>query len=462
VGGGGAPVRLVHLGLGNFFRAHQAWYTDHAGDGWGYAAFTGRSPDLAAALTAQDCRYTLVTRAADADRYELVRSLSAAHPAADHESWLGYLRSPELAAVTITVTEAGYFRRPDGGLDVARREVAADLAALRSEPAAPVRTAPARLVAGLLARRLADAGPLAIVPCDNLPSNGPITRRVLTDLAELLDHSLATWLAGNVTIVTTMVDRITPRTTAADARAVRDLTGFDDRCPVITEPFSDWVLSGDFPAGRPRWQDSGATFTDDVVPFEDRKIWLLNGAHSLLAYAGSIMGHATVADAVASPTCMQWLTEWWDEASVHLSQPAGEIASYRAALLARFENARMRDRLGRIAADGSQKLPVRVLPVLRDERAAGRLPPGASRVLAAWVCHLRGLGAPVNDARAEELLPLAGGPIGLAVSRVLRWLEAGLGDDADLIALVTEQADQLSHTRPVSPSQAAGPLSASD
>lgn len=116
---------------------------------------------------------------------------------------------------------------------------------------------------------------------------------MLTEFAELLDDSLAAWLADNVTVVTTMVDRITPRATADDARIAADLTGFDDQCPVITEPFSDWVLSGDFPAGRPRWQDCGAIFTDDVLPFEERKIWLLNGAHSLLAYAGSIISHAT-------------------------------------------------------------------------------------------------------------------------------------------------------------------------
>lgn len=439
-------MRLVHLGLGNFFRAHQAWYTAHAGDGdsWGYAAFTGRRPDLAAALTAQDCRYTLVTRAADGDRYDLVRSLTAAHPATDHEAWLGYLRSPELAAVTITVTEAGYFRRPDGGLDLARPEIAADLAALRAEPTAPVRTAPGRLVAGLVARRQADAGPLAIVPCDNLPSNGPMTRRVLTEFADLIDASLAAWLTTNVTVVTTMVDRITPRATAADARAVRDRTGFDDRCPVITEPFSDWVLSGDFPSGRPRWQDCGATFAEDVLPFEQRKIWLLNGAHSLLAYAGSIIGHATVADAVASRTCMEWLTQWWTEASRHLSQPPADIASYQAALLARFRNARMRDRLDRVAADGSQKLPVRVVPVLRAERAAGRLPAAASLILAAWICHLRGFGAPVNDARADELMPLADGQLAIAVRRVLGWLAAELASDRDLVALVTDQSDQLS------------------
>lgn len=445
MGGGGAPVRLAHLGLGSFFRAHQAWYTGHAGDAddWGYAAFTGRSPDLAAALTAQDCLYTLVTRAADGDRCELVRSLSAAHPAADHEAWLGCLRSPELAAVTITVTEAGYLRGPDGGLDIRRPAVAADIAALRRDPAAAVHTAPARLVAGLLARRQADAGPLAIVPCDNLPSNGLIATRVVADLTELIDGSLTAWLADNVTVVTTVVDRITPRATADDARIAADLTGFDDQCPVVTEPFSDWVLSGEFPAGRPRWHDSGATFTEDVLPFEERKIWLLNGAHSLLAYAGSIIGHATVAHAVASETCMEWLSQWWDEASAHLSQPPAEVASYLAALLARFRNARMRDRLDRIAADGSQKLPVRVLPVLRAERAAGRLPPGASRVLAAWICHLRGLGAPVNDARADELLPLADGDLSLAVRRVLGWLSAELADDRDLVALVTDQSEQL-------------------
>ncbi len=283
------------------------------------------------------------------------------------------------------------------------------------------------------------------MPCDNLPSNGPLTRHILFDLAELVDDGLAAWLADSVTVVSTMVDRITPRATAADGRAAAELTGLDDHCPVITEPFSDWVLSGDFPAGRPRWQDSGASFTAAILPFEERKIWLLNGAHSLLAYAGSITGHATVADAVASQTCFAWLTQWWDEASAHLRQPAHEVARYRAALLSRFQNSRMRDRLDRIAADGSQKLPIRILPVLRAERQTGRLPPGATLALAAWICHLRGAGAPVNDARADELLPLASGPIADAIRRVLGWLDATLADDQDLIAHITERCEVFSH-----------------
>ena len=127
----------------------------------------------------------------------------------------------------------------------------------------------------------------------------------------------------------------------------------------------------------------------------------------------------------------------------HLDQPAEELAAYRAALLERFENARMHDRLDRIAMDGSQKLPIRIVPVLRAERAAGRVPEGAARALAAWVCHLRGLGAPINDARADEVVPLAQGPLADAVPRVLEQLDPGLGADDEIVAVVVDQSRQL-------------------
>ena len=440
-----APVRLLHLGLGNFFRAHQAWYTEHAGDAedWGIAAFTGRSAEVAERLTAQEGLYTLVSRAADSDRFELVASLSRAHAAADHDAWLDLFRSPELAAVTITVTEAGYLRGTDGRLDAARPEVLADVDALRGDVAAVVRTTPGRLAAGLAARRRAGAGPLALVPCDNVAGNGAIAAGVVGDFAELLDSALAAWIAESVSVVTTMVDRITPRTTPEDVATVREATGLDDRVPVISEPFTEWVLEGAFPAGRPRWEEAGATFTQDVTPFEYRKLWLLNGAHSLLAYAGSIRGHVTVADAVADDTCRSWLEQWWSEASPHLDLPADALAAYRDALIERFANGRMRDRLDRIAADGSQKLPIRIVPVLRAERAAGRLPEGATRILAAWVCHLRGSGAPIGDARAEQVVPLAGGRLHDAVRRVVSELDPALGADPDVVASVVAHCEQL-------------------
>jgi fructuronate reductase len=440
-----APVRLVHLGLGNFFRAHQAWYTDRAPDAgdWGIAAFTGRRGELAETLTAQEGLYTLITRAAEGDRFEVLSSLSRAHAAAEHEAWLGYFASPAVAAVTVTVTEAGYLRGGDGGLDRDRPEVQADAEALRQDPAAPVRTAPARLAAGLAARRRADAGPITLVPCDNLPHNGEVATRVVHDLAEMVDPDLAGWMADSVAYVTTMVDRITPRTTEEDVRAVAEATGLQDRAPVATEPFHEWVLSGSFPGGRPRWEDAGATFTEDIAPFEERKLWLLNGGHSLLAYAGSARGHETVAEAVADDACREWLQEWWDEAAGYLPFPEPEVAAYRAALLDRFANPRMRHRLGQIADDGSQKLPVRVLPTLRQERAAGRLPPAATRILAAWACHLRGAGVPVRDARADELSPLAKGPLPEAVPRVLAALDPAVGGDDDVVQAVVAQARQL-------------------
>jgi fructuronate reductase len=440
-------VRLVHLGLGNFFRAHQCWYTEHAPDAadWGYAAFTGKSsPALVGDLNEQQGLYTLVSRAADRDRFEVLSSLSRAHAAADQDAWLRYFAAPELAAVTITVTEAGYLRGPGGGLDTGRPEVQADIEALRKEPAGLVRTAPGRLVAGIAARRRAGAGPLALVPCDNTPGNGALAERVVRDLAQLIDADLAGWLEDSVAVVSTMVDRITPRPAPEDVTAVLEATGFDDRCPVVSEPFHEWVLSGAFPAGRPRWHDAGATFTDDVTPYEHRKLWLLNGAHSLLAYAGSIRGHQTVAGAAADPACRSWVQEWWETASPHLGQPSAEIAAYRAALLDRFANTRMHDRLDRIAADGSQKLPIRILPVLRAERAAGRVPPGATRVLAAWVCHLRGLGAPVNDVRASEVVPLAKGPLAEAVPRVLAALDPALAADTDVVTIVIDQSKEFS------------------
>jgi fructuronate reductase len=439
------PVRLAHLGLGNFFRAHQAWYTDRAPDAdeWGIAAFSGRRAELAEALTAQEGLYTLITRDAVDDRFEVVASLSRAHPGTDQEDWLACLASPDVSAVTITVTEAGYLLGADGGLDRDRPQVQADVEALRQDRAAPVRTAPARLVAGLAARRHAEAGPLALVPCDNLPANGPVVGQVVRDLAELVDPSLAAWIGGSVSYVTTMVDRITPRTTPEDSRTARQGTGLDDRCPVATEPFSEWVLSGAFPGGRPAWEDAGATIADDIEPYEHRKLWLLNGGHSLLAYAGSALGHETVADAVADETCRGWLEEWWSAAARHLPFPEPEVAAYRAALLDRFANPRMHHRLAQIAADGSQKLPVRILPALRLERAAGRLPQGAVRALAAWVCHLRGVGVPVVDARADEVVPLAAGPLREAVPRLLAALDPALADDRELVAAVTPVVKEL-------------------
>jgi fructuronate reductase len=445
-----APVRILHLGLGNFFRAHQAWYTHHAADAaeWGIAAFTGRRPGLARTLAAQDGLYTLVVRGAEGDRHEVIRSLSAAHPSADHAAWLDYWRLPGLCVVTLTITEAGYARvhgtdgrNRRGSLDTARTDVSADIAALKASPVANVTTAPAKLLAGLAARREAGLPPVVIVPCDNLPGNAEVAQRVVRDLAEAVADPGLTAAAEDSLFATTMVDRITPAATKADLETASSASGFTDSAPVVTEPFSEWVLSGRFPAGRPRWEDAGARFVPDVMPFERRKLWLLNGAHSLFAYTAPLLGHGTVAQAVADPRCRAWLTHWWEEASRHLTLPTAELTAYQDELLERWGNPRIRHTLAQIAADGSQKLPVRILPALRAERAAGRLPHGAAHILSGWLLHLRGRGAPVQDAGADRAL--AEGPLPEAARRMLAFLDPSLADDAELAAAVTAHARAL-------------------
>jgi fructuronate reductase len=427
------PVRIVHLGLGAFFRAHQAWYTGAAPDAadWGIAAFTGRSRTLADELAAQDGLYTLVVRGPQRDEMSVQEAVTEAVPGTDLSAWRSYLERPEVAVVTLTVTEAAYLRDRSGGLDMDRADVQADIAAIHG--GGPVTTVPGRLVAGLAARRAAGAGPLSVVSCDNVPENGPGTARVVTDLAEAVHPALVSWIRDNVSFVTTMVDRITPHTTAEDVRAVAEQTGWADAAPVVTEPFTEWVLSGAFPAGRPAWDAAGARFVDDVHPYETRKLLLLNGGHSLLAYAASARGHETIAEAVADPVCRQWLEQWWDDAAPHVPLPAAEVAAYRAALIERFANPRIRHLLAQITPDGSTKLVIRLLPVLRAERAAGRMPAGGVRMLAAWIDHLRGIGAPVNDAGARPYQDRAG-----SVGDVVALLAPDLADDAALRKAVEE------------------------
>lgn len=436
-----APIRTVHLGLGNFFRAHSAWYTDRCSSQWGIAAFSGRTNTHVAELAAQDCLYTLVVQGKQVT-CEVVSSLSAVHTGDDLAAWRGYFASPQVTVVTLTITEAGYVQDPAGGLDLENEAVRADAESLRHAPlTGTVVTAPGKLVAGLLARRAAGAGPITIVPCDNLVNSGAITRRVVEELAAQVDPSLQAWIDDSVGIVTTMVDRITPRTTAADVATVAELTGLEDQALVVTEPFTEWVIEGDFVADRPAWEEIGANFVDDIVPFEHRKLWLLNGSHSLMAYAGPIRGLDTVYEAITDPVVRGWVDQWWDAAAQHLPLPPDQIAAYRQALVERFENPSIRHLLSQIAADGSQKIPIRFVPTLTAELARGVVNPGATRPIAAWILHLSGKGpVPLNDFRADEIRALVADDEETTVRNVLAWL--GIDND-DVVATILRQMGEI-------------------
>ncbi|WP_406246769.1 mannitol dehydrogenase family protein [Microbacterium sp. M] len=363
-----APVRVAHLGLGAFHRAHQAWFTEvvnrSGGEQWGIAAFTGRRPDAAVALAAQGCVYDLVVRGPESDAVERVTSIVAAHDGADVEAWRAAMAT--VAVLTVTITEAGY--RQDS-------------------------TAIERIVDGLRARRDTGAGPIAIVSCDNLDGNGALLGALVTQAA---DSELVVWIGENVSFVSSVVDRITPA--VADALPV---TVTDDPCAIVTEPAASWVLCGEFPAGRPEWELAGAQFVDDIEPYERRKLWLLNAGHTLLASLGQLTGHTTVAEATTDGVCRAALDELWDDASAVLPFNAADLATQRASLVARFENARIRHALRQIATDAEIKLSVRVMPVIQARLAcgldAGR---GEVRALAAWAA-LEGVDAEAAASRFD-------------------------------------------------------------
>ena len=445
-----APVRIAHLGLGAFHRAHQAWYTDVADEAneWGIAAFTGRSPQAAEEIAAQDGLYSLLERSVEGDSATVIDAISEAVDGARVDRLVEHVAAPATALVTLTVTEAGYALDGDGRPDVANPSVAADIEWLRRNLDAAQfdlsdapRTALARLLAGIEARRRAGAGALAIVSCDNLPENGELTRSALFELAELASATATReHLAEHVTFVSTSIDRITPKTTPADVAAVAAATGWRDRSPVVTEPFHDWVLSGEFRSGRPAWEKAGARFVDDIDPFERRKLWLLNGSHTLLAYAGAARGHNTVAEAVGDPEVRTWVEEFWAEAVRHLPAEGLDLDAYRAALLDRFDNARIQHLLGQIGQDGTTKLRVRIAPVLRAERAAGRDGDASVRVLGAWVAAARDGRLPAD--RAGDALAAAASESGeRAVVDLLRLVDSELLEDPSLVAAVARAAD---------------------
>ncbi|MDQ0680219.1 fructuronate reductase [Arthrobacter pascens] len=437
------PVRIVHLGLGAFHRSHQAWYTHQASDAadWGIAAFTGRRPDAALALAEQDGLFTVVERADGGDSFTVVSSIVEAVDGADVQRLADLVAAPTTGVVTLTITEAAYRLGSDGHLGRTASDVVADLALLASGSGNPT-TPVGRLVLALAARRAAGAGPLAVVCCDNLSNNGTVAHNAVVGMAGAWDAGLAGWIDANISFVSTSVDRITPRTTDADLAAVQAACGYRDNSPVVAEPFSNWILSGEFPGGRPRWEDAGAVFVADIEPYENRKLWLLNGAHSLLAYAGLLRGHTTVAQALADPLCLQAVEKFWDEAEANLSGPEGnaaelQIPAYRAALLARFSNARIAHHLAQIAMDGSTKLRMRAVPVLQAERAAGRSGTAAALMIAAWMDYSAAADA-FQDPLADQVAAanrLSGTE---RVRALLGLVDRALAGDATVVELIED------------------------
>lgn len=406
------PVGIVHLGPGAFFRAFVAPYTSEAmaasGGDWGIRGISLRSTGVRDRLAPQGYAYASVSLAPGGGERQVIECLSdilvlPEDPAAA----VAALADPAVRIVSLTVTEKGYCHAPaTGELNRDDPDVRHDLA----QPDAP-RTAPGLLVAGLAARRDAGLPPFTVLSCDNLPSNGALTRRVVLAMAQARDPALAGWIAEHGRFPCCMVDRITPAATEADIAEQAERSGVLDRGIVLHEPFRQWVIEDDFVNGqRPAWEAAGALMVRDVAPFETMKLRCLNGTHSALAYLGYLAGHRTVAEAVADPPFAALCRHLWQREIVptFAAPPGVDLDAYCAALLERYRNPAIRHLLWQIAMDGSQKLPQRILATAADALAAGRRIDGLALVVAGWMRFVGGVdeaGAPIDvrDPLAERL-----------------------------------------------------------
>ncbi|WP_430868915.1 mannitol dehydrogenase family protein [Demequina aurantiaca] len=437
-------VRIVHLGLGAFHRAHEAWYTAHSSDAseWGIAAFTGRSAQAAEVLSSQDGLYCLVTRGATGDQVEVVSSIVAAHSGAELDALASYLGRSEVAILSTTVTEAGYRLTASGGLNTSDPELEADMKNMLTHgivQANPT-TALGRLLFALQVRRSSGAGPISVVPCDNVPDNGWWLRTGLLALAAHVDETLVGWIQDNVSFVSTSVDRITPRSVPSDEEAAQR-AGWLDVAPVVTEPFSDWTLCGVFPAGRPDWESAGARFVEDILPYERRKLWLLNGAHSLIAAAGLNRGHESVSEASADAEVWAMVEAFWEEGAAHL--PGIEHVAYRASLRERFNNPRIVHLLTQIAGDASTKFQVRTCAVAAQELAAGRDGAACAIAIAEWAVSTT-LPRPASDTRSAQIAMASKGRD--PVLELVRLLSDELASTPAFVAQVRRHAAHLQST----------------
>jgi len=405
---------VVHLGVGNFHRAHQAMYFDQLADlgltTWGLTGVGLRNPTLKDALSVQDNLFTVVQQDGARSMARVVGSMVDYFYAPSESSRvLTALTSRRTRLVTLTLTGDGYPFGCAGELRNPDQDVRHDL----HHPHSP-RTAWGYLLEALGRRRASGGRPFTVLSCDNLPDSGGVTRANVLGFADRRDHQLSRWISEHVSFPNALVDRITPATTCSQRSMVRDTFGIDDRSPVTTEAFSEWIVEDSFCHERPPLEEVGVQFVVDVAPYKLRKTRLLNGSHCAVGYLGTLAGYRTTSEALADPTIKEAMAQLMArEVSPLLPElPGADLAAYRTALLERFSNRQISDPLSRLCRRGSTKMPSYLLPSLHE--ALDRQSPHGLLTLAvaAWMRYLRGTdlqgrAVVVEDAHGRLLQRLA-------------------------------------------------------
>ena len=403
---------IVHIGFGAFHKAHQAVYTDEAlaasGGDWRIIGVSLRSPEPAQELTPQGGLFTVIERSASGTQARVIGSVhSALCLSTDRGAVLNALVAPETRIVSLTVTEKGYgVNRSTGGIDPAHPAIKADLA----DPANPQGVA-GLLVWALGQRRKQGTPPFTVLSCDNLPENGALTRSLMIDFARHTAPELIEYIATEVAFPSSMVDRITPARTDATLALVEELIDRHDAAAIECEAFRQWVIEDHFPTGRPYWEAGGAIFAPDITPYEAMKLRMLNGTHSMLAYAGFLCGHKYVRDVMADPELATLVERYLKAAAATLDPLDGvDFEVYARDLAERFRNTHLGHETYQIAMDGSEKMPQRVFAAALVALRRGQSLALFAFATAAWIRYTFGHGDDgsvyvLRDPRQAELAP---------------------------------------------------------
>jgi mannitol 2-dehydrogenase len=394
---GALATGIVHVGVGGFHRAHQAMYVDRLlsrgeARSWGIAGVGVLPQDrrMRDVLQAQDGLYTLLVKDADGSvSPRVIGSLLDYHLAPDDpEAVIERMAAPETAILSMTITEGGYTP------DAAHTPIAPTGAQLGEARCGASPSTVSRLVVEALARRRERGiAPFTVVSCDNIEANGDAARRLFTESARLRDPVLADWIEEHVRFPSSMVDRITPSTSDDDRSEASALLGVFDAWPVICEPFTQWVLEDDFAGRRPAWEEVGVQLVADVRPYELMKLRLLNASHQVMCYLGFLAGHRQVHEVGQDPLFRRLVARYMDEEATPTLGPLPDVdlASYKATLLDRFANPTIRDSLARICADTSDRIPVFLLPVVREQLAGEGHVDVSALAVAAWARYAQGV-----------------------------------------------------------------------
>lgn len=436
---------IVHIGCGNFHRAHMAVYLDDLfqsglGHDWAIIGAGVRDGDarMRDLLAGQDYLSSVIERSPGVLHARVIGAMTDFVPvAAGNAPLIAAMSDRAIRIVSLTVTEGGYYIDPKTGtFGPDHPDIRHDAA----NPAAPA-TVFGAIIAALAARRTAGVPAFTVMCCDNLPHNGRVTRDAVVGLARLFDAGLADWIASTVAFPNSMVDRITPATGDKE-RALALSLGIPDAAPVTCEPFRQWVMEDNFPTGRPPLEKVGVTFTDRVDAFETMKIRILNGGHAIIAYPAGLLDINYVHDAMADPMLAAFLERILETEVLPIVPPVPGVvlSNYKALIVDRFSNPEVADTIRRLCLDGSNRQPKFIIPSIRDAIAAKGRMQGLVLLSALWCRYCFGIsetGAVIeaNDPIWSRLQAQAR----LAKAEPAKWLQMpeiydDLAQDSALVA----------------------------